>query len=178
MKKKLLTTIFFLSSTIVYCQQNFNGMMSTYADTTASGYNGIIETQHTYKMNFNGIYTTFADSIANDGFNGIIETVLDDATFFKSKLSPIYFDFNSTTANYKSLINNVKDLPTTAKLYIVGYADTKGSIAANQEISKMRAKNVAAILRKLGFTCKYEGKGSDASVAADKARRCDIFILN
>lgn len=152
-------------------------MISTYADTSAVGYNGIIETNYYDQKNYNGIYTTFADSISNKNFNGIIETYISETPVI-TKIASIYFEFNKTNTDTKTLLQELKNVPKKSTLLIEGFADSKGSKSINDKISLLRAKQIASVLRKAGFKCKYEGKGIDYNSAEQKARRCDIYIIN
>ncbi len=176
MKKNTLISILLIISTQIFCQQKFNGMISTYADTTADGYNGILETNFYDQKNYNGIYTTFADSVGNKNFNGIIETYAANAPI-KTKIASIYYNFNKTEADTREILRAIKNFPISYTIIVEGYADSKGSSSANKNVSALRAKKMAYILQKLGYTCKYEGKGTDFSTADDIARRCDIYMI-
>ncbi len=173
--RTLFISLFISISYSTFSQKKFNGMISTYADTTAVGYNGIIETNYYEQKNYNGIYTTFVDSISNKNFNGIIETFITEIPV-KTKITSIYFDFNKTNTDTKALMQELKNIPIKSILLIEGFTDSKGTKSINDKISLLRAKQVANSLKKAGYKCKYEGKGIDFSTSDDYARRCDIYI--
>jgi uncharacterized repeat protein (TIGR02543 family) len=95
----------------------------------------------------------------------------------------VFFNPDSTKLSaytIKKITNLVKGLPAGSTLVtarIVGFVYPINSAAANKKISNGRAKNIAALLKKLGVTGNFTviGAGRD-KVADPTARRVDVSI--
>lgn len=93
----------------------------------------------------------------------------------------IYFSFNRITirpsevSKLKSILHILKENPEM-KVTVTGWCDTRGSVAVNRRISRLRAQALKTWLVKRGIAASrisVVGKGSDASRTAPKARRVE-----
>lgn len=93
----------------------------------------------------------------------------------------IYFSFNRITirpsevSKLKSILHILKENPDM-KVMVIGWCDTRGSVAVNRRISRQRAQALKTWLVKRGIAASrisVVGKGSDASRTAPKARRVE-----
>ena len=93
----------------------------------------------------------------------------------------IYFSFNRITirpsevSKLKSILHILKENPEM-KVTVIGWCDTRGSVAVNRRISRQRAQALKTWLVKRGIAASrisVVGKGSDASRTAPKARRVE-----
>lgn len=93
----------------------------------------------------------------------------------------IYFSFNRITirpsevSKLKSILHILKENPEM-KVTVTGWCDTRGSVAVNRRISRLRAQVLKTWLVKRGIAASrisVVGKGSDASRTAPKARRVE-----
>ena len=93
----------------------------------------------------------------------------------------IYFSFNRITirpsevSKLKSILHILKENPEM-KVMVTGWCDTRGSVAVNRRISRLRAQALKTWLVKRGIAASrisVVGKGSDASRTAPKARRVE-----
>ena len=93
----------------------------------------------------------------------------------------IYFGFNRITirpsevSKLKNILCILKENPEM-KVTVIGWCDTRGSVAVNRRISRQRAQALKNWLVKRGIAASrisVVGKGSDASRTAPKARRVE-----
>ena len=93
----------------------------------------------------------------------------------------IYFSFNRITirpsevSKLKSILHILKENPEM-KVTVIGWCDTRGSVAVNRRISRQRAQALKNWLVKRGIAASrisVVGKGSDGSRIAPKARRVE-----
>lgn len=166
--------ILFFAQQLLNAQTNFNGIISTYSDSTSKGYNSIIETYSVENKDYNGVMSTYATPANGNKENGIIETINNDK--IKTIISSIYYAKNIYLPSKSELDRLLKILPKSAKILILGYGDATGNNAINLKISTLRAKYLAAFLKKNGYNCTYKGMGIDYSNTNDMARRCDLII--
>lgn len=93
----------------------------------------------------------------------------------------IYFAFNSIgilqneETKLNAILKTLKENPNM-KVTVIGWCDTKGSVAVNKRISRQRAEAVKTWLVKNGIEANRIsaiGNGSDGTQDADKARRVE-----
>lgn len=93
----------------------------------------------------------------------------------------IYFAFNSIgilqneETKLNAILKTLKENPNM-KVTVIGWCDTKGSVAVNKRISRQRAEAVKTWLVKNGIEASRItaiGNGSDDTQDADKARRVE-----
>lgn len=93
----------------------------------------------------------------------------------------IYFTFNSIDiqqneeTKLNAILKTLKENPNM-KVTVIGWSDTKGSVAVNKRISRQRAEAVKTWLVKNGIEASRitaVGNGSDDTQDADKARRVE-----
>ena len=93
----------------------------------------------------------------------------------------IYFTFNSIDiqqneeTKLNAILKTLKENPNM-KVTVTGWCDTKGSVAVNKRISRLRAEAVKTWLAKNGIEANRItaiGNGSDDTQDADKARRVE-----
>ena len=93
----------------------------------------------------------------------------------------IYFAFNSIgilqneETKLNAILKTLKENPNM-KVTVTGWCDTKGSVAVNKRISRLRAEAVKTWLVKNGIEANRisaTGNGSDGTQDADKARRVE-----
>ena len=93
----------------------------------------------------------------------------------------IYFTFNSIDiqqneeTKLNAILKTLKENPNM-KVTVIGWCDTKGSVAVNKCISRQRAEAVKTWLAKNGIEANRItaiGNGSDDTQDADKARRVE-----
>ena len=93
----------------------------------------------------------------------------------------IYFAFNSIgilqneETKLNAILKTLKENPNM-KVTVIGWCDTKGSVAVNKRISRQRAEAVKTWLVKNGIEASRItaiGNGSDGTQDADKARRVE-----
>lgn len=93
----------------------------------------------------------------------------------------IYFAFNSIgilqneETKLNAILKTLKENPNM-KVTVIGWCDTKGSVAVNKRISRQRAEAVKTWLVKNGIEANHIsaiGNGSDGTQDADKARRVE-----
>ncbi|MCO5249664.1 MAG: OmpA family protein [Chitinophagales bacterium] len=203
--KNILSTVIAVFSFCVAGVAHENGIMSTYADSSYSDMNGVIdtyydETQNDYK-NFNGIRTEIEPQSEKDakGMNGIMDVFdANSLTTSKSEKLPIqqsiavpvlrfstYYPINSyrISTEDKAALQKLFQPITNEKIKLItvtGYTDPTGTKAYNRALSERRAKQVVDYLKQNNIQAKklqYEGAGiDDTNEDFQQSRRVDILI--
>lgn len=196
-----------LSSLTIAAQQkdDFNGMMSTYGDSSFGGHNGIMEIvfdDETNKMNgvitivepdptgksgpYNGLMDTFADTVLSSvPAEPRIFPMRND--IMPEKIATSFFEINSANITRHSL-NALREIlgllksESIRQIIIYGYADSSGPAAFNQRISQMRADAVKRWLVQNGIPSTIitaQGLGPQ-ELSADETpaqlRRADVWM--
>lgn len=93
----------------------------------------------------------------------------------------VYFDSDSATIRPDAaavLRDAATKIPNGAKVSLVGVADTRGPVDANEKLSADRARAVQRALENAGVKATFTitGKGAEANSDLQKARRVEISV--
>lgn len=183
-----------------------NGMMSTFAETSFSGMNGVMETQYIDDIksaaDFNGIRTEIEpqhNKLAH-GMNGVMDVfdpntdkIISSQTVLVKKevgLPSVMMEFfypvnghkisDSDISKLEQLLQLLKQ-PQVKSVYLRGFTDPTGSVNYNRILSQKRADDVAQWLIIQGVESKkIQSVGSGIDNDADdfhQARRVELSVI-
>ncbi len=135
-----------------------------------------------------GVEKKMIDFLKSDDYKNAKESDLKDKWFEFDNLSFEYGSSTDLTPGARNQVNNIIAILkhyTDAKVRIAGYADKKGSDAANMKVSQERAKTIEKLLEQGGVgnqVVKTEGYGDEfakhsaSDTDAERAEDRDIAI--
>jgi len=186
-------------------QDQFNGMMSTFAEGAGNDMNGVIEMPFDSidtDKSLNGVVTIYEPQPMgmNGEYNGLMETFIDTVVPAAPKvrvMEPMrndvmpalsgqyFFEINSARLTAASR-NELKTLLPVLRsdgirnITVLGYTDASGPVAFNQRLSQQRADAVKAWLIANGVKNEIVSYGmgpqSSENGTPDQLRRADLMV--